>query len=307
MIVNKTALQENFIREFYSFNSAREAFKIYLESLNLNENDKILLPAYIGWSSNEGSGIFDPISELKIKYDFYNFDENLNIDFKSLQDKLVNDKNIKVVLLVHYFGYIDQNIEQVVNLINSHNKILIEDSAHSFFNDFLLGTCGRFGNATFFSIHKLFPENQGGALVTNDRNSVNKIGKEINQSINNNLLKYDFYSIAEIRQRNARIIENILISEKNIKLIRKNNHINIPQTYPILILNNKRDYLYFKLNQLGFGVVSLYHTLINQIDEKIYSNSHNISKNILNLPIHQDINENKMELLLKTLVKELND
>jgi dTDP-4-amino-4,6-dideoxygalactose transaminase len=307
MIVTKTAIQESFIRQYYSFNSAREAFKIFLKSLNLNKYDKILLPAYIGWSSNEGSGIFDPIFELKLNFEFYNFDENLNIDVKSLQNKLNNDDTIKVVLIVHYFGYVDNNIEQIVKLIKFHNKILIEDCAHAFFNDFHLGTCGRYGHATFYSIHKLFPEQYGGLLVINDYDGLYQVKKLKNEKLKNNPFKYDFFTIAKIRQRNAKIIEDFLISERRIKLIRKASEFNVPQTYPILILNNKRDQLYFKLNELGFGVVSLYHELISEVDENMFINSHNISRNILNLPVHQDISEFKLRLLLKALIKELDE
>lgn len=307
MIITKTAISQNNIRPFYLFESARIAFKSYLKNLNLGSNEKILLPAYIGWSSNEGSGIFDPIKELNLNYIFYELDENLNINLEAIQDLLENDVDIKVVLIVHYFGFVDTNIQQIANLINSKNLILIEDCAHSFFNDHLLGTCGRYGNAAFYSLHKLLPQLRGGGLAINLYNSHSSDFLEFSQNISNDLFKYDFFKIAEIRIKNIKIIEDYLQNEKNIKLFKKISNQTILQTYPILILNNKRDYLYFKLNELGFGVVSLYHTMIDEIQSSKFPISHYISNNILNLPIHQDINEIDLKLLLKNLVKELND
>ena len=58
---------------------------------------------------------------------------------------------------------------------------------------------------------------------------------------------------------------------------------------------------------LGFGVVSRYLELISEGVEKKFINSYNISRNILNLPVHQDISECKLRLLLKALIKELDE
>lgn len=66
------------------FNSARDAFSYLLSELNFQKNDSILLPAYIGESIKEGSGVFDPIRKNKVNFIFYKLDKYLNIDLDDL-------------------------------------------------------------------------------------------------------------------------------------------------------------------------------------------------------------------------------
>ena len=64
-IEKKCNLINAYKREQNFYSKARIAFSELLGYLNIGEFDKILLPAYIGWSSIEGSGVFDPIAEKK--------------------------------------------------------------------------------------------------------------------------------------------------------------------------------------------------------------------------------------------------
>ena len=97
--------------------------------------------------------------------------------------------------------------------------------------------------------------------------------------------------------------------EKEIEILRpidmyKNQ---TPQTYPILIKSKDKNELYHKLNEKGFGVVSLYHTMIEELRNEKYDISNKVSKRILNLPVHQDVEEKdliNMCKLLKTLLGE---
>ena len=62
---------KNLKMNMYFFNSARESFEYILT--NALKNKTILIPAYIGYSSKEGSGIFDPIKILKLNINFILF------------------------------------------------------------------------------------------------------------------------------------------------------------------------------------------------------------------------------------------
>lgn len=55
------------------------------------------------------------------------------------------------------------------------------------------------------------------------------------------------------------------------------------------------------MNDAGFGAVSLYHTLIDQIRENEFPASHQISRRILNLPIHQDAQEEDLHEMVDCL------
>ena len=62
MITKIAVKTDNFRRKWINTISAREAwYKILLKYRSFHPEGKILLPAYIGWSPNEGSGIFDSV------------------------------------------------------------------------------------------------------------------------------------------------------------------------------------------------------------------------------------------------------
>ena len=56
--------------------------------MNLTPGERVLLPAYVGWSAKEGSGVFDPVDELGVPYAFYRLDDRLRIDLYGLEQCL---------------------------------------------------------------------------------------------------------------------------------------------------------------------------------------------------------------------------
>ena len=52
----------------------------------------------------------------------------------------------------------------------------------------------------------------------------------------------------------------------------------------MIVREANRDELYERMNAAGFGVVSLYHTLIEQIPRDEFPESFELSRTILNLP-----------------------
>lgn len=55
------------------------------------------------------------------------------------------------------------------------------------------------------------------------------------------------------------------------------------------------------MNADGYGVVSLYHTLIPEIPPKHFAESHALSNEILNLPVHQDLAPSQIPALVEAL------
>jgi dTDP-4-amino-4,6-dideoxygalactose transaminase len=74
-----------------------------------------------------------------------------------------------------------------------------------------------------------------------------------------------------------------------------------PQSYPLLIRNSSRDRIYCEMNATGFGVVSLYHTLIEPISPGRFPASATVSRHILNLPVHQDASKEALESMVREL------
>ncbi len=309
MITKSPHDKKIFLRPIFSFPNARTAFKAYLQALNMGPQDEIMIPAYIGWSKNEGSGVFDPIKELGIGFRFYKINEDLTIDLVNLQAQM-HYPQVRVLLLIHYFGFPDPNLATIVQLARERNLIIIEDEAHALYSDWWGGITGRWGNVAFFSLHKMLPFPYGGWLVLNNPSTAELTALEGTPwqiSLPQDPRAYDWTRIAIQRRENAQVLLEMLVPlEGEISVLFPTIPAGVvPQTLPILIRNISRDELYFKMNENGYGVVSLYHTLINQIDNNIFPISHEIAKRILNLPVHQDISHADLENMVACLQEML--
>lgn len=297
-ILNRATDKDNFKFHFYAFPAARDAFKEILMQPQLAQK-KILMPAFIGQSDREGSGVFDPIRSTKIQYEFYKMDQSLNIDVSDLKFRLSNNPNA-ILLLIHYWGFIDSSYDVVKKMAKDYGCTIIEDFAHglfTFFNnpviDFDYG---------FFSLHKMFSYQGGGVLIS--RQAMPGL-----QEYNFKFFEFNLKAIANRRVENYNFVLNKLkrLGNKHITILRDNVGQSVPQTFPILLSSNKlKDELYFKLNESGFGVVSLYHQLIGEVGES-YVNERMVSSRILNLPIHQDADFKSLEAMVERMAAICNE
>jgi len=278
-IPNKPRDSSHFKLNLYQFNAAREALA---EIINIVGPDKtIFIPAFIGYSVREGSGIFDPIRKSGINYEFYKMDHQLNIDAPVLFEKIEKNPG-SIVLLVHYWGFIDPACAEIKHFAAKHSCIVVEDFAHGLFTFFKKPVVDF--DYGFFSLHKMFPYDTGGVLIS-------KHPLDSLQTYDAGFFEYNLLAIAEVRTANYLHLHERLkgISLKKVSLLRSDIGNSVPQTFPILLPDNKmKDFLYFKMNEAGFGVVSLYHQLISEVGES-FNNERDISSRILNLPIHQDV------------------
>ncbi len=273
------------------FESARRAFAHVLRQY---QSLTILVPAYIGYSSREGSGVFDPIRETGIKYCFYKMNKDLYIELADLQNQLLeNEKGI--LLLIHYFGFKDPNYSKIKEFAIKMDYVVVEDCAHALYTNLCGGDRGF--DYAFFSLHKMLPYSNGGMLLSKYPQK-----SEIIEYFN--LYEYDCYQIAQRRRENYQKLKELiepLCTPLHINLLRNTIGDAVPQSFPILLPDTKsRDRLYFGLNEAGYGVVSLYHELIPEIDG-YYRESHFLSSRILNLPIHQDVSIDELEPMVQNL------
>lgn len=305
--IEKTAKKiDNYKRKTIFYKSAREGFSKILKFLKNKYGDyTLLLPAYIGYSPNEGSGIYDPVVENEISHTFYSVNEDINVDINDYKNKLSSVKGQAVILLVHYFGYVDLNIKEIVRLARENNAIIIEDCAHALYTDYIDKSCGIYSDVSIYSLHKMLPYEDGGMVRINNSETI-----QLEQTdYYYNVLEYDLNRIAEERKKNAEIIEKELKGVQGIKIIRKTTSYKneTPQTYPILILKSDKNEFYHKLNEKGFGVVSLYHTMIKDLQKEKYRVANNLGTKILNLPVHQDANKEALKEMCKEIKRLLGE
>jgi dTDP-4-amino-4,6-dideoxygalactose transaminase len=294
-----------YARRVIPFPSARVAFGAILSALQIS-GEKVLLPAFIGWSSREGSGVFDPIASLHLEYGFYALDERLRIDIGSLRTELKRGC-VRVLVIIHYFGYVDPSYAEAVNLAREHGVFVLEDEAHAMLSDIVGGICGRLGDACIYSFHKLLPVASGGAAVVNHPESPLAQQLVVDGGCASPLCDFDLHRIASSRRANSLVLDELIrdlsrdLPDEIEPLFGAPGPHEFPQTYPVMIGNDSRDRLYYEMNAAGFGVVSLYHTLISEMPSDRFAAAAHVSRHILNLPVHQDASEAALESMVHEL------
>lgn len=252
----------------------------------------------------EGSGVFDVVMISRIDYEFYAVDEKLAPDLRTIN--LKNDKRY-LLLLIHYFGFTPYNFEDVLTFCAENSIRIIEDCAHTLDGRFKNNLLGTFGTYAFHSIHKVLPTTDGGILINNsaDQNFQIEAKEEgikietIEQFVNSDLNR-----ISNVRIKNFNHWTQILHGIEGVTpmydyLLNGN----VPLNFPILVSNNKRESLYFYLMEHEAPTSALYYQMIPQISQVEFPMSYEISKNILNLPLHQDTTFSEIERI-SDLIKQ---
>jgi dTDP-4-amino-4,6-dideoxygalactose transaminase len=303
MIKKKQELNEEYLKKEYFFPRGRDAFFKAMQLLKMDKKNKILLPSYIGLSQKEGSGVYDPIAKLGVGFEFYTLGDDLSADIKDFAEKIARN-DITAALIIHYFGFCQNNFEVLINLCKKNGKFIIEDCAHAF-NSFYKGKrLGSLGDFSFYSIHKFLATEEGGILTVNNNKFVISIKDSISEKTLQILYKSDIEKISKIRVVNYNYLKSKIDSVKGVHPFYSKLPEGItPINFPIIVEKKDRNEVYFELMKRRIETVSLYHTLIPHIKQKEYPRSHFISSHILNLPIHEDVTSKDMDIMLK----ELND
>jgi dTDP-4-amino-4,6-dideoxygalactose transaminase len=305
-MIEKIAKEEgNYLRNFSFDNRARDCWKtIILNQLEIEKETTVLLPAYIGWSSNEGSGIFDPIREVSCSYMFYKISSMLQINIEDFK-KTVLLANKPFVLLVHYFGFPDSSYQLIAGWLTENKIPFIEDCAHALYSDLCGNSCGKLGMASFYSLHKMLPFHEGGMYT---KRSVDE-QKTFNEKTNKiyPFWNYDLFGIYNKRRKNANYLLSKLSAIHNITILHPKIEEGVgPQTFPVRLEKNRND-VYHQMNAKGFGMVSLYHTMIDEISKQDFPESHQLASQIINFPIHQDVSKLEIDSMVKEFIEVYNN
>ncbi|HEY4483583.1 MAG TPA: DegT/DnrJ/EryC1/StrS family aminotransferase [Candidatus Paceibacterota bacterium] len=97
----------------------------------------------------------------------YLIDKDLNISTEEFEDKINN--NTVAILVIHYFGFPQSNIEDIKKMCDKYNIFLVEDCAHSCNTEFNGTPLGSWGDISIFSLRKCFDIPHGGAVVLNNK------------------------------------------------------------------------------------------------------------------------------------------
>ena len=280
IITKKPANPAGHCLPFRYFPRARDAFEFALRQ-KVARGRPLLIPAYIGWGKVEGSGVFDPVRSAKKSFLFYRMNERLEIDVASVRALLARNPRA-VLLLIHYFGFKDPSVASIKEWAAARDCLVVEDFAHGLFT-FLASPVVDFDYA-FFSLHKMLPyRNRTGGLLL----SRHRVGRAKEYA---GFYKYNLGFIAKRRRENylAALERLEKVAPSGLTILRPELGENVPESLPILLENREtRDLVHARMNAAGFGLISLYHQLIPEIDET-FGVERRISDRITNLPIHQD-------------------
>lgn len=296
--------------------NARSAIQCFVESIECDRQVRVLVPAYFGWSPNEGSGVMDPLLRAGAEVLLCRVDRNLRVDMVAYSELLAR-YSPDVVMLIHYFGWKDPNLDQLVQEANAAGSIVLIDEAHSLLSCLLTERPAGV-SASAVSVHKSLPC-PGGLLVQVEQKQwgVRSSAMSALQSslLQSSLLQsplfqsgYDLPAVAGRRVRNAQVILDQIHNEDLVETLYKEIPSGVvPLNVPILVPPNKRQGTYLAMNELGYGVVSLYYKLGPGIDPIKHSDSFWLSERMINLPCHQDVDFAEIPLMLSALKEVLAD
>lgn len=293
-----------FARRFAFTSSARVAWRLILESISFPDGTSMLLPAYVGITEREGSGISDPIEQTRAPYTLYRVDDHLRPVTDELENMIATGKH-PLLLVVHYFGIVHVDLQRLKAVCERHNTVLVEDCAHVPWPLHSDSGPGSVGDAAFYSLHKSIAVPTGGILRVNDSQmSLSPVrGTDCcDRACLEQFIRTDMDAVASKRRRNYRWLVDRLSNVNGVTVMYADIGDLVPHDFPIRIHDGLREKLYFKLLKENLPTIALYYRLIAAITPDDFPVSHAVSRSILNLPVHQDTDTDDLEYLTERLV-----
>ncbi len=145
-----------------------DAIQIALMSLNLQEGDEVIIPAFTYVATAEAIALLK-LTPVPVDVDPQTF--NMNPD---LLDAAISSKT-KAIIPVHLFGQ-SCDMEKIMKIARKNNLYVIEDNAQSIGSSYTFadgskkqtGTMGDMGVLSFFPTKNLGCYGDGGAILTNN-------------------------------------------------------------------------------------------------------------------------------------------
>ena len=316
---------------FIGVANGTDALEIAIQSLNLSNNDEVIVQGNTFISTCLG------VTNNKIKLITCDIDINTHmIDICDLKNKITN--KTKVLILVHLYGLMP-NMNEIVQICKDNNIILIEDCAQAHGASYKGRKAGTFGELACFSFYpgkNLGAYGDGGGIATNSKKLYDIICRIRNTGC---VVKYQH----EIIGRNSRLdtiqaaildvklnyleennnkrreIANIYFNElKNIKELKLPVICNnvIPVWHLFVIQTNNRNDLKDYLNSFNIETLIHYpksiseHVAFEHLNLNKNINAMNVCKNILSLPIYPELEHDKVKYvcdIIKQYYTNLNE
>jgi len=261
---------------------------------------------------------------------FADIDPNsFNLDPKNIE-KLITP-NTSAILPVHVFGNACE-VEEIEQIAKKHDLKVIYDAAHAFDVKYKDQSLLNYGDISTLSFHatKLFHSIEGGALIINDDELVQKARYLINFGIKNaeeipelgtNAKMNEFEAamglcvlddIEEIKQKRKDILENYRSELKDLVQFQEQNE-NATKNYsyfPVLFENEAQLLKVQKaLNDKQIFPRRYFYPSLDTLEyiepKQECKTSRDISRRILCLPIYAELEKSIQEMIIKTIKENL--
>lgn len=220
--------------DFNFFSLGRYALLSGLIELGLKKGDIIIIPAYICRST------IKPLQSYGYKIMFIDIGNNLELPIDVIKNNLIKNHKIKALLVVHYFGFM-QNIDRIVKICNEFGVKVVEDSSHSLLSNLIKCENNPQGDIEIFSMRKSLPIVDGGALRFNEKKYGEVIIQESHFLSLFSDIKYLFFRFLEKILTTlglniySKLINNLKMSYRENKDY-ENNVFNIKASQPSIML-----------------------------------------------------------------------
>lgn len=332
-------LTKYFDRPTICVNTGTSALQLALQAIGLTVGDEVLIQSltYVAsYQAISATGAIPVSCEV--------IPETMTIDIEDAKKKITS--KTKAIMPVHYGGGVG-NLDDVYKFAKLNNLRVIEDAAHAFGSQYKNQLVGSFGDICCFSFDgiKNITSGEGGAIVSNDENVINKIkdyrllGVEKDtdkryagerswefdvteqgwryhmSNIMAAIGKEQFKKISlfkEKRQRFAKLYQDHLNNVEGIVCLNHNYSDIVPHIFMVRILNSKREVVKEFLNSQG--VQTGMHYFPNHYLSKYKSNDIELKltdiiyKEMLTLPLHTGLLDDDVInicSLIKKVLKEL--
>ena len=240
---------------------------------------------------------------------------------------ITKTNNVKGIFVYHQYGF-PQNMDEILEISKKNNWFVIENCVNvieSYYKDKLLGTLG---DASIFSLSKMFPTIQGGALIINKNDIIKNI--DINNYPKSNFIYVMSHLTRLLSQKynskTAGMLQEMVYGqiEKAPKLSNLSRHILNNSINSGAIEKRRNNYYQYLYNFANYDFLSgleknvipyvvpfianekllikIKNKLINSgINTNIYN--FDINRNLLNpsfkkclwLPVHQELSINEID------------
>ena len=313
-----------------------DALQIALMSLDLNPGDEIITVDFTFASTVEVIALLN-LTPVLVDVD----SETFNINIESLESAIT--KKTKVIIPVHLFGQL-ANMEEIIQVAKKYKLEIIEDTAQAIGANYKFldgskqkaGTIGLIGTTSFFPSKNLGAYGDGGAIFTNN----DSLAHKIRGIVNHGMYERYHHDVVGVNSR----LDSIQAAVLNIKLksldnynnsrkksaskytalLKNNDKISTPKVigdedshvfhqYTLIINDADRDELVKYLNQNNIPCGVYYPIPLHKqkayrndkYDEKEFETSNSLSKSVISLPMHTELEDDQIEFICEKILKFL--